>query len=122
MMVIEDPGVEDLELRVKPGASSVFLDQLRIGKGPLWIAVESLQVRPCWRAVQVEVHLLDILPVVAFVVGQPEEPLLEYRILLVPQRGGEAEEAMPIAQPEETVFAPAVRPTAGMVVGEIRPT
>ena len=43
------------------------------------------------RAVQVEIVFLDVLPVIALAVGQPEQPLLENGIFAVPQREGEAE-------------------------------
>ena len=44
------------------------------------------------RAVEIEVVLFDVLAVIAFVAGQAEEPLLEDRVLFIPQREGEADD------------------------------
>ena len=84
-VVIEDAGVEELILHLVPGAPAVRLHQVGVGKGRLRVLVEVLHVRVGRRAVEVEVVLLHILAVVALAVGQPEEPLLEDRVLAVPQ-------------------------------------
>ncbi len=70
------------------------------------------------RAVEVEVVLLHILAVVALAVGQSEEPLLENRILSVPQGQRKAEPLLVIGNAGDAVFAPAISPRAGMIVGE----
>src|SRR4029450_8966661 len=71
-----------------------------------------------WRAIEVEVVLLHVLAMVAFAVGQPEEPLFENRILAVPEGQAEAEVLLVIGNPGDAVFAPAVGARAGMVVRE----
>jgi hypothetical protein len=60
------------------------------------------------RAVEVEVVLLDILAVVAFAVGQAEEPFLQDGVLAVPQRQGEAETLVVVRDAGQAVLAPAV--------------
>src|SRR6185369_14339081 len=80
--------------------------------------VEILHVRVSRRAVEVEVVLLDVLAVVAFAVREPEEPLLQDRVLAVPQRQSEAEPLLVVGKTRQTVLAPAIRPGTGMIVGE----
>src|SRR5205823_11560198 len=63
----------------------------------------------------------DIFPVVAFAVGQPEQALLEDRVTPVPQRDREAEALLVVGDAGQAVFAPAVRPRAGLIVGEVVP-
>ena len=66
--------------------------------------------------VEVEVVLLHVLAVVALAVGQAEQPLLEDRILAVPQRQREAEQLLVVADAGEAVLAPAVGARARLVV------
>ena len=49
------------------------------------------------RGVEVVIQLLDVLTVIAFVVGQSKEPLLENRIALIPQTQRETEPADVVA-------------------------
>ena len=73
------------------------------------------------RAVQVEVVLLDVLTVVPLGPGQAEHPLLQDRVSAVPKRGGEAQVLVDVADAAQAVLVPAVRPRAGVVVGEVSP-
>ena len=50
------------------------------------------------RAVDVEVVLLHVLAVVALAVGEPEQPLLQDRVALVPQRQREAQPLLVVAR------------------------
>ena len=84
-VVVEDAGVEELVLHLVAGAPAVRLHQVAVGIGRLRVLVEVLHVRVRRRAVEVEVVLLDVLAVVALAVGQAEQPLLEDRVLAVPQ-------------------------------------
>ena len=90
-VVVEDAGVEELVLHLVPRPPAVGLDQIGVGKGRLRVLVEVLHVRVGRRAVEVEVVLLHVLAVVPLAVGQAEEPLLEDRVLPVPQGQREAE-------------------------------
>ena len=84
-VVIEDAGVEEFILHLLPAAAAVRLHQVGVGIGRLGVLVEVLHVGVGRRAVEVEVVLLHILAVVAFAVGESEEPLLEDRVLAVPE-------------------------------------
>ena len=67
-------------------AAPVLRHQLAVGERRLRVLVEHLHVRVGRRAVEVEVVLLDVLAVVPLAVGEAEQPLLEDRILAVPER------------------------------------
>jgi hypothetical protein len=91
--------------------------------------------------VEVKVELLDVLAVIALAdgearamsgrwergpgthlcAGQAIEALLEDRVAAIPQRDGEAQAALAIAEAEQTVFAPAVRTRPRMVVRKVCP-
>src|SRR5512137_197174 len=71
-----------------------------------------------WRRVEVEVVFLDILPMIALAVGQPEQAFLEDRIPAVPQRKGKAQPLFVVGQAGQTVLSPTVGPRAGLIVGE----
>ena len=117
-VVIEHAGVEELVLHVVPGAPAVRLHQVGVRIRRLGVLVEVLHVRVRWRAIEVEVVLLHVLAMVAFAVGQPEEPLFENRILAVPEGQAEAEALLVVGNAGDAVFAPAVGARAGMVVRE----
>ena len=71
--------------------------------------------------IEVEVILLHILPVVAFAVGQTEEPLLEDRDLFHSTGRARNRAADVVGNAGQAVFAPAVGARARLVVGEIIP-
>ena len=105
----------------QPRALAVFLDQLVVRKCRLRIFVEILQVGTGRRRVEVEVILLYVFAVIAFVVRQAEEALFQNRIFSVPERQREADVLVPVADPADAVFAPAIRARARMVVRKIFP-
>jgi hypothetical protein len=59
--------------------------------------------------IDVEIVLLHIFTVIALVVGEPEEALLENRVVPIPQRQREAKPSFLVANASEAVFAPPVR-------------
>src|SRR5262249_51639506 len=89
-----------------------------VGIGRLRVLVETLHVRVGRGAVEVEVILLDVFPVVALAVREPEESLLQDGVLPIPEGEGEAEPLLVVGDPAETVLAPAIGPGTGVVVGE----
>ena len=93
-------------------------DKIAVGIRRLRVLVEIFHVRVRGRAIEVEVVLLHVLAVVALAVGEPEEALLEDRILAVPQREAEAEALLVVGDAGDAVFAPAVGARAGVIVGE----
>ena len=85
-VVVEDAGVEQLELRLVTVAAGVLVDQLPVGEGGLRVVVEPAHPGVRRRRVEVPPVLLDILAVVALRVGEPEGALLEDGVLAVPER------------------------------------
>ena len=119
--LVEDAGVEDLVLPSAPSAPGVLLDQPTVRKLGLGVLVEVLHVRVGRRRVELVVKLLHVLAVVPLRPREAEEPLLEDRVLAVPERDGEAEDLVAIADACEAVLVPPVGARACMVVGEVLP-
>jgi len=74
-----------------------------------------------WRAVEVKVVFLDVLTVVAFRIREPEKPLFQDRIFVIPQGQREAKQLMVIRNSAQPVFSPAIWPGAGLIVAEVCP-
>src|SRR5215471_18308803 len=72
-------------------------------------------------AVDIEVILFDILPVIALRIGQPKQPLLYDRVLAVPHGDRKAQALMIITDPGKPILAPVIRARAGLIVREIIP-
>ena len=119
-VLVEHARIHQLELGLgaRPPAA---VDQALVRKRRLRILVQVFHVRVGGRGIQIEVVFLDVLAVVALIAGQSEEPLLENRIAAIPQRDGEADVLVAVANAGDAVLAPAVRSGAGVVVREILP-
>src|SRR5207249_8524636 len=117
--VLEDAGVDQLELSVLLSAAPALLDEPGVGIIALRVVVERPQIRGGGRRVVVEVALLHVLAVVALGAGEAEQPLLQDRVATVPERDGEAEAALAVREAEQPVLAPAVPAAARVVVGKI---
>src|SRR5215469_13541442 len=89
-IVIEEAGVDQLELHCRRPAPRVLLDQPLVGVPGLRQLVERTCVRVARDRIEVVVKLLDILAVVALAVGQAKRPLLEDRVAAVPERDRKA--------------------------------
>src|SRR5713226_4429793 len=73
------------------------------------------------RGIEIVVDFLDVLAVITLAVGQTEEAFLENRVTAVPQREGQTEPLLVVADAGEPVLAPAIRAAAGMVMREVVP-
>src|SRR6185295_10673226 len=73
------------------------------------------------RGVEIEITLLDVFAVIPFRTAQPEQPLFENRVAAVPERQREAQPTLAVGQAQKTVFAPAIRPAARVIVRKIVP-
>jgi len=114
-------GVEQLVLGVAEPAAGVLLDEVLVGEGALGIDVAPAHPGVRRRGVEVPPVLLGVLAVVALVAREAEDPLLEDRVLPVPERERQAQVLIGVADPTEPVLAPAVHPRAGLVVRERGP-
>src|SRR3974390_2710177 len=99
---------------------------VRFNDGQIWILglrilVEVLHVRMRRRAIQVEVILLNILPVISLAVAQPEQALLEDRIASVPERHRETKQLAVIGDAGKPVLTPSVSTVLRVIMGEVIP-
>ncbi len=120
-VVVQDAGVQQLELGVVPAAGPVLAQQPLVRELPLWVEVGPAHPRVRRRRVQVPPQLLGVLAVVALVAGEAEDPFLQDRIGSVPEREGEAQPLLVVAHPCEAVLVPAVGAGSGVVVGQVLP-
>ena len=120
-VVVEDPGVEQLELRILLAARRVLLHEPLVRERALRIVVAPAVPRVARRRIEIPPVLLGVLAVVALVPRQPEDALLQDRVAAVPERKPEAEELLDVGEPGQAVLAPAIRPRAGMVVRQVLP-
>ena len=120
-VLVEHAGVEQLVLGLIPAPLVIRANQVVVRIGGLRILVQVAHVRVRGRGVEVEVVLLDVLPMVAFGVGQPEQALLHDRVLAVPHGQRETQPLPFVADAGQPVLAPAVGPRPRLVVGEVVP-
>jgi hypothetical protein len=73
------------------------------------------------RAVEIVIILLDVLAVVALAVGQTEQPLLEDRVLAIPQRKRKTQPLVIVTEAGKAILALVISARTGLVVGEIVP-
>ena len=114
-------GIEKLIFGFVPTAPAIGLHQIAVGECGLRILIQIFHVRMGRRRVEVEVVLLDILPVVALAVGEPEQTFFQDRILAVPQRRRKTQDLMVVAEAAEPVLAPMIGARARLIVREIVP-
>src|SRR5712691_6183382 len=119
--VVEDAGVDQLELGIGEAAPPVLFDEAGVGILPLRILVEHPLVGVTGQGIEVEVALLHVFAVVAFGRNQAEEALLQNRVAFVPERQRPAEDLVAIAESADAVLAPAERFGASLVVREVAP-
>src|SRR5260370_16951589 len=75
----------------------------------------------CWRRIEIEVLLLDVLAVIAFVPRQPKKPFLQNSIAPIPHRQAETNHLVPVAYTSDPVFAPPVCSRPRVIVREKLP-
>src|ERR1700729_292149 len=71
--------------------------------------------------VEVEIVLLNILPVIGLAVGQPEQSFLENGVLTIPQGKRKAQSLLVITETRDAVLTPMIGARAGVIVGEVVP-
>ncbi len=118
-VVVERAGVEQLELGILEATAVV--DQLVVREGDLRVVVAPVQEGVAGQALEVPPVLLDVLAVVPLRPREPEHPLLQDRVLTVPEREGEAELMADVRDAGHAVLVPAIRARARMIVRERLP-
>ena len=120
-VLIEDAGIEQLELGTTAVAAAVLSHQPLVRVLRLRVLVQVLHVAVGRSAIDVEVVLLQVFAMVALGRDQPERAFLQDRVSTVPQRQRKAQQLVLIRDAGQAVFAPAVGLAAGHVVREIVP-
>ena len=115
-IVVEDAGIEKLELRLVAATAAVLLDQLEVGKCVLRIEVPPAHPRVSGSRVEVKPVFLGILAMVALVAGQPEDPFFEDWVAAIPESKRKAKGLPVVTETRETVLVPAVNARASVVV------
>ena len=114
--VVEGAGVEQLQLGILEAAAVV--DELLVGEGGLRIVVAPVQQRVARQSLEVPPVLLDVLAVVPLRPGEAEHPLLQDRVLAVPEREREAELVADVRDAGHPVLVPPVGTGPRVVVRE----
>src|SRR5262249_28023616 len=117
-ITIEHARVEKFVFHVIASPAARLLYELFLWKSGLRIFVQEFHVRMSRRRIEIEVILLYVLSVVALRPGQSEQPLLQKRIATVPQRDGETDQLMPVADAGDAIFVPSVSPRPRVIVRE----
>ena len=120
-VAVEDAGVDELELGVEPRSRPVLVDEPRIGKLAVRVAVEHLHIRVRRQSVEEKVILLNVLAMIALAVCKSEKALFKDRILAVPHRYAKTQLLKPVADARDAVFTPTVGTGARLVVREVGP-
>src|SRR5215813_13628039 len=118
---IEYAGVEQFVFGSCLTAAPVGLYQIQIRIFILGIFIQILHIRVGRGAVEVIVILLDVLPVIGLAIGQAVHPLLEDRVLAVPQGERKAQSLLVVADTGEAVLAPVIGARPGLIMSEVVP-
>ena len=120
-VVVERAGVEQFVLGVVLAAPAVLLDEVLVREGRLRIVVPPPVPGVARDRIEVPPVVLGVLAVVALGAGEAEHPLLEDRVVAVPQRQAQAEPLLDVGEAGHAVLAPPVGARSGLVVGEVGP-
>ena len=120
-VVVEDAGVDQLVFGLELRPRAVGLDEVLVRERSLRVVIPPAQPGAARDRVEVPPVLLDVLAVVALAVRKAEEALFQDGVALVPEGEGEAEALLVVGDPAQAVFAPAIGPRAGLVMGEVVP-
>src|SRR5215831_14843275 len=75
-----------------------------------------------WRAIQIEVVLLNVFAVVALAIGESKKAFFQNRVCSIPKSEGKAQRLLIIANASESVFSPTIGARASLIVREIIPS
>ena len=113
---VERARFEEFVLVVVLSPPAVFFYQLAVGEFALRIFVQALHIRVGRRGIEIEVVLLDVFAVIAFVAGEAEQPFLQNWIFAIPHRQGKTNKLAAVGNPHDSVFAPTIRSRTRVVM------
>jgi hypothetical protein len=99
-VVVEDIGIEKLELGVHSSFAAINVDQLLVRISPLRVLVQTSHIRVSGCRIQIVITFLDVLTVVTLGPSQSEQSLFENRIFGVPKGKRKAQSSLAIANPK----------------------
>ena len=120
-VVVERPGIQQFVLRLLAVTRPVRVDEVLIGERGLRIVITPPVPRVARQRVQVPPVLLHVLAVIALRPGQPERPLLQDRVLAVPQGQAQAQPLLHVTEPGQPVLPPAVGPGPRVIMRQVVP-
>ncbi len=120
-VLIEYARIHELEFLLTLSPLAIFFDELVVREGRLGIFVQVLHVGMRRRRIEVEVILLHVLAMIAFMARQPKQAFLQNMIAPIPKRQREANPLMAVANPPDAVLPPAIRARPCHVVRKIFP-
>src|SRR5262245_57882375 len=120
-MLIEYPRISKFKFRFAASPPARLLDEPCVRKLRLRILVERLHVRVRWGRIEIEVGLLHILAMITLGIRQAEQPLFQDGVAPVPQGQCETKPTLTIANSQQPILTPAIRPAACMIVREVIP-
>ncbi len=120
-VVVKNAGVQQLILEIKKSPTPALRHKISVWVLRLGVLIKHLHVAVGGGAVEIEVVFLDVFAVISLGSGQTEHALFQDRIFTVPQCQGETDILIAVRNPGDAVFAPAVGPTAGVIVRKIIP-
>src|SRR5262249_38498627 len=96
-IVLKDASVQQFIFLIITAAPPIGLEQISIGVSILRVFIKILHVGVGGGAIEVKIIFFDVFPVVALAIGQAKEPLLEDRVLAIPQGKRKAQPLVVIA-------------------------
>src|SRR5215472_11156256 len=120
-VLLERAGVQQLILGLIAVPEGIGADQVLVWERALRVVVAPSVPGVAGDGIEVPPVLLDILAVVALRAGEPERALLQDRVLPVPQRQGQAQPLVDVAEPGQPVFPPPVSPGPRVIMRQVVP-
>ena len=120
-VLVEHARVEELILRIELAAAAVLGNEVGVRELTLRVVVPPAVPGMARQCVEVPPVLLGVLAVISLVAREPEDSLLEDRVAAVPERQCEAQPLLDVREAGESVLAPAIRPRARLIMGQVLP-
>src|ERR1039457_6903458 len=120
-VLAESAGINQFVFGILTRALCILADEFVVGKWHLRIFVQELQIGTRRSGVEIVVILFYVLTVIPFAIREPEKPLLQDRVLFVPERESETDALVAIADAADSVLSPAIGARTRMIVRQIVP-
>ena len=120
-VLIEHPGIQQFILGLLAAARRVLINEVLVRERGLRIVIPPAVPHMARQRVEIPPVLLDVLAVVALRPGQAERPLLQDRVLAVPQRQAQAQPLFDVAEPGQAILTPPVGARPRLIVRQVVP-